>query len=290
MLIGYGDYVLSFVMGGSAPGSTFTTPTDGSALADGRTGEVQGCQWIGGVQNTSAYVEITVTISSALDATARLGVIGIMNSSLPAGTKVVVQSITQRLVADSRGQRNAWFVPQTTGNSFTVRIYNDVNGVASIVALSEFSIGEIYVGRAISLCTLLDSPPNRALQDPTSTARTAGGQIRALMRKPYWQVGAKLGRFTQAQAKGGTLSNLPDGAGGTIDIQTLSLMLSTTQAFAICDTPSEGFGAGSMHGDIRFDQDFMQLNWMLARLSSAGQLQMDAKPLYSWAPQFQEAT
>jgi hypothetical protein len=45
--------------------------------------------------------------------------------------------------ADSRGERNAWFVPQTTtASTFTVRIYNDVNGVASIVADSEFSIGE----------------------------------------------------------------------------------------------------------------------------------------------------
>lgn len=289
MLISYDDSVLTFAIGGSAGGATFTAPDDGSALGDART-SVQGMSWIGGTQNTAAYVEITVTIASALDATARQGAVGICNCSLPEGTKVVVNGQTQRLVADDRGERNAWFAPQTSGNTFTVRFYNDVNGVASIVANSDWALGEIHVGRLISLCTLSGGNPSRSLQDPTANTRTSGGQLYALFRKPYWQISAQLGRFTQTQAKGGKLSDLSDGAGGTIDIQRLSLLLSQLRSFAVCDTPTPGGSTGTVHGLIRYDQDFMQTNWMLARMSGAGSLAMDQRPRWTWGPTFFEAT
>jgi hypothetical protein len=290
MLIAYGDYSLTFAVGGSAAGADFTAPDDGSGLADARTGSVQGLVWIGGTQNTSSYVEITVTIGSVKDATPRIGVVGICNSSLPAGTKIVCQSITQLLVEDARGERNAWFVPQTTGTSFTIRIYNDVNGVASIAANAEFSIGEIYVGRVIQLPSLSRSSINRSLQDPTATRRSTGGQLWALMRKPFWQVGVELGMFTTKQITGGSNSGIANGAGGYIDIKTLQMMLSTLRVFAVCDHPDSGMGAGSDHGSIRYDQDYMQTNWMLCRLSNVGQISMDSPPYWSWAPQFIEAT
>jgi hypothetical protein len=290
MLIGYGDYTLTFSVGGSSTGADFTAPTDGSNLADARTGSVQGLEWIGGTQNTSSYVEITVTIGSVKDATPSIGVVGLCNCSLPAGTKIVCESITQRLVEDARGERSAWFVPQTTGTSFTIRIYNDVNGSASIVASSEFSIGEIYVGRVIGLCSLSGSSINRTLQDPTATRRSTGGQLWALMRKPFWQIGVQLGRFTTKEVQGGSSSGIADGASGYIDIKTLQMTLSTLRVFAVCDHPDAGRGDGTDHGSIRYDQDFMQTNWMLCRLSSAGQLSMDARPYWSWSPQFMEAT
>jgi hypothetical protein len=292
MLIAYSpDYSLSFSIGGSHSGAAFIAPSDGSNLADARTGSVNSFSWIGGTQNTSSYVEITVTITSAIDSTKQIGAVGICNCSLPAGTKITVQGIDQRLVADSRGQRNAWFVPLTTGSSFTVRIWNDVNGVASIVAGAEESIGEIFVGRVMNLNTLSGSNPNRQLQDPTAVQRSSGGQLWALMRKAVWQIGATFGRFTTAQAKGGSAaSDISDGAGGTIDIQTLQMMLSQSRVFAVCDTEDAGRGSGTDHGALNYDQDFMQTNWMLARLFSAGQIQMDQRPYWTWNPQFVEAT
>jgi hypothetical protein len=290
MLIGYGDYTLTFSVSGSAAGADFTAPDDGSNLADARTGSVQGLTWIGGTQNTSSYVEITVTIGSVKDATPRIGVVGICNCSLPAGTKIVCESITQRLVEDARGERNAWFIPQTTGTSFTVRIYNDVSGSADIVASAEFSVGEIFVGRIISLPTLMGTSANRSLQDTTASRRSTGGQLWALMRKPYWQLTAQLGRFTAQEVAGGAASGLSDGAGGYIDVQTLALQLATARVFALCDNPDAGRGAGTQHGSVRYDTDFMQTNWMLSRLAAAAPISMDQRPYYSWTPQFVEAT
>jgi hypothetical protein len=290
MLISYDDCTLTFTIGGSSTGAAFVAPDDGSNLADSRTGSVQLIEWIGGTQNTGSYVEITVTIASRLDTVARIGAVGIINCSLPEGTRIVVNNSDQRLVEDARGERNAWFVPQITGNSFTVRIYNDVDGDHPFQPNEEFSIGEIHVGRVIGLCTLTGANPNRSLQDPTANTRTSAGQLYALFRKPYWQVGAQLGRFSTAQAKGGAASNLPNGAGGTIDIQRLDFLMSTLRSFAICDTPSAGQGAGTVHGAVRYDQDFMQTNWMLARLSAAGSLAMDQRPFWTWSPQFFEAT
>jgi hypothetical protein len=293
MLISYGDYSLSFaITGQSGSGAAFLTPS--SAMADGRTGTVTAIRWTDGTQNTNSYVEITVTISDPLAATARQGVFGVCNCSLPAGTRVVMLpgSIAQRLVEGARGERSAWFLPAENSNTRVFRIFNDVNGAASIVAASEFAIGEIYLGRVVSLCTLAQSSPSAQLQDPTGYTRSDGGQLWQLMRKPYRQVQATLGRFTTAQVKGGTTSDIPagDSAGSTIDLQTLRERLATTQVIAVCDTPSAGQGAGTVQSGIRYDQSFMQPNWMLARMTDAGNLTLDQWPRWSWQPQFQEAT
>lgn len=291
MLLGYSpDYVLTFAIGGSASGSAFLEPDDGSALADGRTGVVNTMQWIGGTQNTSSYVEITVTISSATDATAIQGIVGVANVDLPEGTKLVIGGVTQRLVANERGEMGAWALPMTTGNSLVIRIYNDVNGVASIAANHEFSIGEIFVGRVINLCTLVGGNPSADLTDPTAFNRSAGGQLWQNMRKPYRVVSTPIGTFSTADAKGGNASSVDDGASGTIDIQRLRAILSTTAVCAVCDTPNEGLGQGtlSMSG-IRYDQDVMQVNWMLARPTNPGTLAMTKPPRWTWGPQFQEA-
>jgi hypothetical protein len=284
MLINYNpDYVLTFTVDGSASGAAFTAPDDGSNLADGRTGSVQGFKWIGGTQSLASYVEITCTIASATDSPKSLGAVNVCNVSLPAGTKIVVGGVTQRLVSDARGERNAHFVLHaTTSSTFTVRIYNDVNGAPSIVADAEFAVGEIFVGRCIKLCTLSAGNPSRTLQDPTAVTQSAEDELWPLFRKPYWQAGAQFGRYTMRQAKGGTLSDIDDGAGGTIDIQTLDYILSTSRCFAICDTPAEP-------GDGEFDQAFMQTNWMLARLSTSGSIACDQRPYWTWSPQFREA-
>lgn len=293
MLIGYGDYVLTFAIGGSSTGAAFTAPPAGVALTDFRTGSVQGMQWIGGTQNTSSYVEITVTIASTLDATAAQGVVGVANVSLPEGTRLVIGGVEQRLVAGVRGERSAWALPFATGNSLVIRIYNDVNGVASIPANYEFSIGEIFVGRVIDLCTLLGSP-TAELVDPTAYQRTAGGQLYQLMRKPYRQIAAQLGAFSTLDAKGGPQSTLPDGGNpvGVIDIQTLRELLATANVCAVCDTPTRGQGLGSqtVTNGVRFDKDFCQTNWFVARPISAGQLSQNRGTRWTWNPSFQEAS
>jgi hypothetical protein len=291
MILSYGDYTLSFAISGqSGAGAAFLTPS--SAMADGRAGTVTAIRWTDGTQNTSSYVEITATVSDPNAATARLGVIGVCNVSLPVGTKLELASIAQRLVAGARGERSAWMLRQVNSNTMTIRIYNDVNGASPIVAASEFSIGEIYAGRVVSLCALASASPSSQLQDPTGYTRSDGGQLWQLMRKPYRQVQATLGRFTTAQVKGGATSDIPagDSAGSVIDLQTLRERLATTQVIAVCDMPNAGQGAGTVVSGIRYDQTFMQPNWMLARMTDAGNLTLDQWPRWSWQPQFQEAT
>ncbi len=293
MLIGYGGYALTFAIGGSATGAAWTAPASGIALTDFRTGSVQGIRWISGTQNTSSYVEITVTIASPLDATAAQGVVGVANVSLPEGTKLVIGGVTQRLVSGARGERSAWVLPFATGNTLVIRIYNDVNGVASIVASSEFSIGEIFVGRLMDLCTLMGTPTSD-ITDPTAYQRTAGGQLYQLMRKPYGQVAATLGAFTTADVKGKSASSLVSGANpaGVIDLQTLRYLLSTTNVCAVCDTETEGRGEGASDvttNGIRYNQTFMQTNWMIARPTNIGQFSQGRSPAWTWNPSFQES-
>lgn len=294
MLIAYDDNSLSFAITGSASGSAFLS--DSSQLADGRTGTPTKCQWISGAQTIASYVQITVTIASALDATAVQGAVGICNvSGLPAGTKVQIGAKSQRLVAGSRGELSAWILPFATGNTCTIKIFNDVNGSASIAAGTIFTIGEIFVGRIISLPTLIaGAPPVRMLIDQTVERRSAGAQAWPLYRKPYWQVSAQLGRFTRAQAYGGADSDLPNGGNpaGVIDVQTLLTKLSTIMVCAVCHIPSAWRDQSTLSNGIRFDQDFMQPNWMLARPSNIAQIVEDsgASPFLSWSPTFVEAT
>jgi hypothetical protein len=291
MLISYGNFGLSFTIGGSATGAAFLT--DPAALANGRTGDGTSMQWIGGAQTTASYVQISVAISSPLDTIAPQGAVGVANvQGLPVGTLVQIGSVLQRLTADARGQLNAWALPFGVGNTRTIKIFNDVFGVASIPASQVFAIGEIFIGRLISLPTLVVSNnPSRTLVDPTANQRTSGGQLWQLMRKPYWSVSAQLGRFTRAQAKGGLESNLPSGGNpaGVIDIQTLMMQLSTAPVCAICDAPSAARELSTVQNGIRFDQDFMQAGWMCARPSNIGQLIEDASPYWSWSPAFEEA-
>lgn len=296
MLLGYGSYSVSWAIGGSAGGAAFIAPADGSALTDGRTGSVQTCQWIGGTQNTGSYVELTGTITSTLDATAAHGVVGVINViGLPVGTKLVIAGVTQRLVRTYRGtviELGAWALPFATGNTIIIRIYNDVNGVASIAANAQFALGEIFVGRVMTLDTQISGNPQRQLVDPTASQVTSGGQHYELMRKPYWQVQAQLGRVSTKDAMGGSESSIVSGSNpsGVIDLRTLYAMLSTARLCAVCDVQAANLNEATTTNGITFDKDFMQMNWMLARPSNLGQLAYDTPPRWSWNPTFAEAT
>lgn len=295
MIIGYGNYSLSFAIASSGAGAAFLTSANG--LTDARTGSVTSMSWATGTQTTASTVTLTVTISDPLDSTAAIGVVGIANvQNLPLGTKVVVNGVTQRLTAGARGDLGAWWLPNITGNTLTITFYNDVAGSVSgaITAGMTWGIGEIFIGRAISLPTMVGSTaPTSDLNDPTAFTRSSGGQLWALTRKPYRQCAAQLGPFTTQQATGGVYASTLSSGGnpaGVIDVKTLREYLSQATAIAICDVPSQGQGAGSVSGGIRYDQSFMQPNWMVARMVSAGTLQMDNVPLWSWNPAFQEAT
>lgn len=204
MLIAYGNYGLSFAISSSPTGASFLT--DSSNMGDGRSGTVTGVQWPAGAMTTASYIQIAVTVSSPLDTVAALGVMGIVNViGLPAGTLTRIgmntpTRIDQRLTKGFRDELSAWVIPTSaqSSNTFSVWIFNDVNGSASIASSSTFAIGEIFAGRLTSIPTLLEGSPGGGIIDPNQRSATSGAQFYPLMRKPTRTSQATLGMFTAA--------------------------------------------------------------------------------------------
>jgi len=285
MIIIYGNYKITFAIDSTNHDAAFLS--NSANMNDGRSGTVCSMSFDNGSQSTSVKVTLTLSLTSPLDTTAAIGGVGVINvQGLPLGTKVVVDGITQRLAPGPRGEPCAWFLPQTTGNSMTVDIYNDVNGTASIAAGAVFGIGEIIVGRVTAMPTLASQYyPSSGLVDPTQWNQSDGQQTYQAMRKTMRAPGSSLGYFATVDVKGGSLSTIPSGGNpaGKIDMETLREILAKSFFMAICDAPSKG-GAAPV-GGLRFDQSFMQGNWQLSRFDQGGvgTLQMDQPPLWSWS-------
>jgi len=268
--------------------------TDSGALFSGRSGEGSTFSFSSGTAATTQYTSLDVTMISDLDATPPWGGVGLVNvQGLPEGTKCEFNGVTQRLTRDAWGELSAWWLPSgVTGATESIRIYNDVNGSHSIAPGATVYAGQIFAGRVLSLPTLVyDNPPASDLQDPTAFQRSAGGQLRQLMRYPFDLVTAKLGRFSTSDYSGGSLSSIVSGANpaGVIDLRTFRRILSTTPVCAVCDVPSAGQGDGS--GTPRYSQAWLTRNMMLARPMSIGQIAHDQAPKWSWGPvQFQRAS
>lgn len=292
MIIGYGSY--AFTPGiASFPGSSSGTSaflTDSTALNDGMSGVACSMSFDSGSAALTQYTEITATITSALDASPPWGVVGLVDvQGLPAGTKCTFGGVTQRLVADQFGRLNAWWLPSgVNGNGPNgIFIFNDVNGSHSITPGATFSVGEIFIGRVISVRSMLQ--PTAGLIDPSTDAPSIGGQNRPLFRLPRRSVTHRLGTFSTADAKGGAASTLVSGANpaGVIDVETLRAYLSQSRVIAICDIPSAGRGAGTtVNGLPGIDTDYIQRNFMLCRPTDLGQLVMDQPPRWSLSATF----
>ena len=295
MLLSYGNYTLSFAISSTGGGAAFLTPS--SYLNDAKNGVICSMRWDTGVQTTATRVDITVTITKAMDTTPAIGAVGFVNVQLPAGTLVKYGGSgggAQRLVPGIRGELSSWWIPYVTGGSFVLSIYNDVNGSPSIAAGSTWGAGEIYVGRVTQLPTLVASGtnPTSASQDLTGWNQANLGQLYPIMRVPQRLKRGTLGYGPTSNIAGGsTYSGVQAGSNpaSKIDLNTLRDLFSTQQLLAVCDLPSAGFGAGTLTNGMRYDQAFMQPNWMIARMKSAGDLVMDQYPYWSWNPEFMEA-
>ena len=294
MIAVYGKYAQSYALSTTNTGFAALTPF--TPLTDGRTGGGTSFQWCSGAQTTSTTCTITITLTSDLDATAVIGGVGICNVvGLPAGTLITVNGVAQRLVAGIRGELNAFYLPQLSNNTLTIVITNNVNGSASIAASTVFSIGEIVVGRAVQLPTINDSPYlTEDLSDPTAYQRSDGQQLYSAMRKPFrgpYTFG--VGPFNATQIWGDVASNIYNGnlASGVMDIKSFRNYLVTTPIFLLCDTPYPGQSsvAAVGAGNLRYDVNFMQTNFMPAKLSVPGILTLDKFPFGSWYPTAVEA-
>lgn len=294
MLLIYGDYTLSYSISSSGPNDAVFL-TDPTTMNNGRSGDGCSLRWVSGAQTTASFVQVTVGITGSPfgESSPAIGGCGLINvQGLPLGTKVQIGSVVQRLVEGPRGEPCAWALPFTNGTSIPFKVFNDVNGVASIPASTVFAWGETLVGRAIYLPELVNTN-NMAMQptDTTGYQRSSGNQLHQFMRKPYWSETSPLGWFTAKQAKGGALSDLPNGGNpaGVIDMKRLIMLLATSQGFAVCDTPSAGRGTGTVTNGIRYDQDFMQSNWLMVKPIDMSQLVQSKPPYWSWTPRWQEA-
>lgn len=294
MLLIYGGYTMTAaITGQSGSGAAFLT--DSAALFDGRAGSGTSLRWTNGTQNTSSYVEITVTITANPfgEASPRKGGAGLVNVvGVPYNLKTVIGGITQRLRYGPRGELCAWVFPAANGTTLVIRLYNDDGTITPpIAAAATIGLGEVIVGRLIKINTLINSSPSRVIQDTTVQSVSAGGQLNELMRKPWFGVPTPLGHFTIDQAKGGSAGLGIDHGGnpsGKVDIQTLAMFLSTSRVCAICDTAHGSTWVTSSEG-IVYDQDFMQGNWLLARPASMPGPVLDKAPKWSWSPTWTEA-
>jgi hypothetical protein len=296
MIFVYGNCTITWAIASTHSTAAFTTPAAGAGLTSGRSGAGQGFTWDVGTQALSTTVTLTGTITNALDATAVQGGIGMFNvQGLPAGTLVTMGGVSQRLVAGERGELNAIVLPQIASNTLTVTLTNDVNGSPSIASGASFYIGQIYTGRSIQLPTLVDNSPTASTFDPTAFNRAGGMQLYQNMRKGARQYSNAIGVFNTTDARGGASGTLYNGnlSTGKMDLQFLRWYLQTSPLCMVCDAPHAGFDqrpAAVGAGLLRYNQAFMQNNFMIARMTAAGDIAMSKPPYWAWSgSQFQEA-
>lgn len=284
----YGDVALTLgISGGDA-----AFLTDSSALNDFHSGLVCSMSWDTGSQTTSSSVDLTFTTS-----TNHIGGVGLVNvQGLPEGllTELIINGVTfgqQRLRRAANGELGAWYLPQdATNTAFRIRLINDVGGSVAVTAGQEFGAGEIIAGHAIYLKTMIKRSPSAALNDPTAFTTPDAGSVFASLRKPARLINATLGTFTTADVNSSFYSSIDDGKGGKISLRRLQEIFSAAQGMAICDIPDAGQGAGSQHGALRYDQEFMQENFLLARIQNqGGSITMDQPPRYSWQTNWRQS-
>lgn len=187
-------------------GAGASIDTDSSDLTDGRPDSVVEFTWRSGVQNTT----IVTALQADWTTPVRVGLVGISNIDLPAGTKIEVAFrratdsaknypytngpfvTSQRIVEGPRGERTAWFVFAGTTPivGAQISIYNDVNGVADIVASQIFHIGEIFIGASDDICVGLEASIDEI--DPTVAQFSWNNQPYVTPGTPYRQLNFRL--------------------------------------------------------------------------------------------------
>jgi hypothetical protein len=185
----------------SGSGAAINSPT--AQLDDGRPDSVTAFTWRNGTQNTSTQWKLRADWEGVSPAISP-GLVGLSNVDLPEGTKVVVAfrrasdtpgtypySPTgyvslQRIVEGPSGERTAWLAFPSGASPVVgceISIFNDVNGVASIVASAEFTIGEVFIGAADEICPALQ--PTEDTVDPTVSTFTWNNQPYEIPGTPY---------------------------------------------------------------------------------------------------------
>lgn len=188
-------------------GTGASIDTSAAALTNGRPTSLTSFTWLSGAQTTSSTLQLRGTWSGAI--TPR--VVAVLGCSLPAGTNIrvtgsndggstwavdldpdVTGADEQRLTQLPSGARVAWFrLPAgiTAIDGIQISLINDVDGVASIAASTEFTLGEVWVSDAAEYAIRRDIASGIVV--PTPGERSfIGGQGYAVEQLEYrrWQV------------------------------------------------------------------------------------------------------
>jgi hypothetical protein len=187
-------------------GATQVGPS--SNLIDGRPDTLSAFTWLTGLQNTASVLKLRGDWTSGA-IVPRLA--GLSNLSLPVGTKMQVAfrrvgdgvgtypyagtqlNAAQRVFQGARGERTAWIVLAAAATpviGVEIQIYNDVNGVASIVAAAPFTIGEAVMAAGDEID--IDEDWTLETIDPTTTNYSWNRQPYAVPGCPYRQLSMKL--------------------------------------------------------------------------------------------------
>lgn len=163
VIIGYGNYVYSGaqLIGGSN-GSASLNSASFDDLYDGQVSTLTSFTYnTSGTQTSASFwgIEQFVDFPGGVTHDVPVGVVGILNTNLPAGLTVQIYSnvpgfgtllATGTMQYDQTGvTTSAWFVfdvVDTSTTAISVNFFNDVNGSRGMFNGDEFTIGEIYIG------------------------------------------------------------------------------------------------------------------------------------------------
>lgn len=225
MLIGHSRQPPTLSIAGT--GATIVAGAD--QVADGRPDTLTAFTFNTGVQNTGIHMDIQLDWTTAIVPRA----VGLSNISLPVGTKIDVlfkratdgstypyaptmYASTQRVVAGPRGERTAWLLPQPGATAVigaAIRVWNDVNGSASLAAGAAFTVGEAWVSDGTDYD--IDTDWTDVATDPTVTNASGSSQLFGVIGVPYRELTFSLLADGETVVYGG--ANDPDVLAARID-------------------------------------------------------------------------
>lgn len=193
------------IIGHSIPASTWTVSGTGAALladqfANARPDTLSRLRWLSGAQTTSSVLRLRAEWTGAIVP----GLIYLAGGDLPAGTKVTVawrrpgdsagtypytpaaRNSPQRVVRGPRGERTCAIVLEAGASPVVgceISVWNDVDGVAAIIADSTITLGAVLVCAADEVS--IDSDWSDTTVDPTITSASGTRAIYPTPGIPY---------------------------------------------------------------------------------------------------------
>lgn len=196
--------------------------TDSAALCDRSPAAAARFTWPDGDQTTATTATLTADFGEQA-----VGALALLATTLPAGAKVelrgkraVDSDYTYALGGGALTQRLAVFPDGTVGGvwifgddidaltGLQITLYNDVDGVAALVAAAAYDIGEIAAGTVVTIPHQTGWTDDGV--DPSTSTRTLGSQSNRVARPGYRKITVTPVYASAAEARAGGLSDGSD--------------------------------------------------------------------------------